>query len=103
MKHYNINDEERSIVKKLTSSRIPSIFKNEYIDYLLMIENVDFYICEVLLKGKKMSEADYNEAISDYTIIMENIDKANLDSETKVYFHNYKQAIEIMKKYYKKV
>lgn len=74
MRSYKLNNDEVKLIKKFKESRMPTIFKDIYIDFLLMVENMTFYICDLLLKGKPINDDTYTELISDFEEIIKNID-----------------------------
>ena len=47
-------DNEKELIKRFRETRIPLIFKIDKTDNILYIEHVDFDLCNMLLKGKKV-------------------------------------------------
>ena len=97
---FKINNEEKELVIKFQNMRIPSIFKTDNTDRILFVEDVSFFIVNLLLKGQKISKTLYDETIADYKRFIINTDVSNLDEYTLEYFNTCIQVIETMKKYY---
>lgn len=87
--------EERAILKKVRNSRIPSIFKTDYFDFLLTVENIN-YLAEGILNGKKI---DYDLS-EDYNAFRAAIDTNKLDESAKEYYQNLITVFTIFKKFY---
>lgn len=51
---YNLNESDNKILSFFCKLNIPSTFKEEYHRHLLFIESL-YYICELVLKNKKIS------------------------------------------------
>lgn len=90
---YNLSSEEKIILKNFKSMRIPSIFKEEYIEHMLFIELVDFDICTYLLEEKKLPDSLYKTAMSDFDFFKNAVDVKKLEKEEYLY---YKQCCEVM-------
>jgi len=107
---YKITSEERALIKYFRSLRIPAIFKFEYIDYMLFVEQIDFYVCRLLLKGKEITGEIFAEVMqgNDTTVgvgfncFVNSIDVSILDEATLEYYHNILRVVEVMRKYYEK-
>ena len=87
--------EEKAVLKKLRDSRIPSIFKTDYLDFLLTVENIN-YLAEDILNGKKI---DYDLS-KDYDALQVRVDTSKLDEGAKEYYQNLIAVLTIFKKYY---
>ena len=97
--NYKIDIEEKNIIKKFQIMRIPAIFKNDNTDRILFVEDVDFFICDSLLKGKGISDSLYNEIMIDYERFINNTDVNEFDEYALDYFNICVQIVEVMKKY----
>lgn len=97
--NYKINIEEKSIIKKFQSMRIPAIFKKDNTDRILFVEDVDSFICDSLIRGKGISDSLYNEIMIDYDRFISNTDVNSFDEYAVEYFNICVQIVEIMKKY----
>jgi hypothetical protein len=104
---YKITEIERDIIESFQRSCIPTIFKNEYMDYLLFVEDVD-WLCHLLLKGKKINSSIYNGIMigggeylhSGYNDFIDNINVEKLGEKAIKYYNELVQVVEIMKKYH---
>ena len=88
---------EIETIKKLQESRIPWAFKDEYLDFLLTVENIAWYLTEDLLSKKKIG--DWSE---DFKIVMGAIKIEDLDEDAKQYYSKLVAVMEIYNKYYGK-
>ncbi len=104
---YKISEQERLILINFRKLRIPSIFKEDYIDYMLFIEEVDFYVCETLLKKKEITTKDYEWIISDsnnghcpcFNDFLKGVKKSDLDENAKIYYDEILRVMNIFTKY----
>ena len=87
--------EEIAVLKKVRDSRIPSVFKTDYLDFLLAVENIGF-ITEGILAGKKI---DY-DLTEDYNALQAGVDLSKLDEDAKEYYNGLIAVYNIFKKYY---
>lgn len=83
---YNLNKKEKSFLEAFKNFKIPSIFKDYYIEHMLFIELLDFDICTFLLKGKEIIKGIYDEAIAGYNYFVEDIDIKKLDRDALKYY-----------------
>ena len=97
---YKITDEESFIVESFKSSRIPAIFKEDYIECMLFLELIDFDICTSLIKGEKISEEIVEMAIDGSKDYIALIDITRLDDISYNYYKQCILIIDIMKKYH---
>lgn len=107
---YKISDEERSFLKNFKNLSIPDIFKDEYFDYMLFVEEVDFYVCEMLLNEKEITAEDYEWIVSNssngycpcFNDFVKFVDTVRLDKQSQKYYDSIFQVMEIFKKFYLK-
>lgn len=97
--NYKIDIEEKNIIKKFQSMRIPAIFKSDNTDRILFVEDVSSFIGDLLLKGKGISDSLYNEIMTDYERFINNTDVSEFDVYVLEYFDTCVRIVEIMKKY----
>jgi hypothetical protein len=98
---YSIEKTEKELLKHFQKLRIPSIFKTDNTDRILFIEDVDFSICNLLLKGKVISDSIiYKETIKNCKKFYDDTDIKEFDDYALEYFNLCLQVVEIMKKYY---
>ena len=49
-----LTDNEKIVIKQFQKTSIPSVYKLDDTDNILYIEHVDFDLCNLLLKNKKI-------------------------------------------------
>lgn len=49
-----LTDNEKIVIKQFQKTSIPSVYKLDNTDNILYIEHVDFGLCNLLLKNKKI-------------------------------------------------
>jgi len=97
---YRISIDEKKIVEQFKNLRIPSIFKDDFTDRILFVEDVDFDVCTPLLKGKDIPDDFYNEMLERCDNFVAKSDDINeFDEYTLNYYNTCLQVVEIMKKY----
>jgi len=97
--NYKISNEEKKVIIQFQNLRIPSIFKTDNTGRILFIEDIDFNICNLLLKGKKITDVLYNETMENYKRFYNDTNIKEFDDYTLRYFNLCLQIVEIMKKY----
>ena len=88
--------EEKAVLKKVQDGNIPCIFKTDYLDFLLTVENIN-YLAEDILNGKKINY-DLSE---DFKALQVGVDTNKLDEDAKEYYQNLVAVFNIFKKHYK--
>ena len=108
MKKYKISDNERDIICKFQKLCIPEIFKDsdEYMNYFLFIEEVDFTVCNLLLRGKTIDQQVYDNILygekyyhCGFEHFIETINPSKLDFDSRSYYNMIVKIISIFKKY----
>ncbi len=94
---YNLNKKEKSILEEFKNSKIPEIFKDDYIEHMLFIELLDFDICSSLINNEDITISRYNEAIEGYNCFVEDIDIKKLDRDALKYYGMCKEIMLILK------
>ena len=96
MTKFKLLSNEIDMIINLKNSRIPEIFKSDYLDHLLTVENIHFYLTEDLL-SRKTIKYDLTEEFKD---LQKTITLEKLDENAKHYYSNLVSVFEIYKKYY---
>ncbi len=94
---YFLSYEEKRILETFKKTRIPAIFKEDYIEHMLFIEFLDFEICTFMLKGKRISKSMFDEAINGLNFFVGDVDKNKLDSDALTYFNLCLEVVRILK------
>lgn len=92
------NDEEFLLCFQRTS--IPPIFKTEYIDFMLFVEELDFWVCDTLIRRKTISLDLYEKTICEYDDFVKIIDIKKLDEQALIYYQECFQIVLLLKKYF---
>ncbi|MBR2339706.1 MAG: hypothetical protein IKA74_02605 [Clostridia bacterium] len=99
MRKYKVTKEERDVIKKYQNYSIPFTFKaGKFLGYMQYFEYIDFEICYILLKGKAISEKNYDFIFHNMPDEQE-IEK-QLDDYAKEFYNCYLEIKRIVKKYY---
>ena len=77
-----LTDNEKTIIKQFKNTRIPSVYKLDDTDNILYIEHVDF-LCDMLLKNKKMSIECLQNEFKEYSTFLEQLDISIYDDDAK--------------------
>lgn len=104
---YKISEQEKLILLNFKKLHIPLIFKADYINYMLFVEEVDFYVCETLLKGKEITSKIYEWIVSDsnnghcpcFNDFIKGVNKSDLDENAKMYYDEILRVMDIFTKY----
>ena len=98
MKKFQLNDEEKVIVKELKGS-IPWIFKGngEYVDYLLTVEVFHMFVTKDLLKGKAIVY-EFG-TVEDFEKLQKAVKLNELNEQDAEYYSNLVKVFEIFKAY----
>ena len=91
-------DNEKELIKRFRETRIPLIFKIDKTDNILYIEHVDFDLCNMLLKGKKVNVDCLQNEIELFANFLAQISILDFNEEEKNYF---KLLIEIVSMFIK--
>ncbi len=96
---YKISNEEKDTCIQFKKSRIPSIFKWDLTDRILFVEDVDSYVCDLLLKGKEITRVIYDDIMADYKRFCDNTDINEFDEYALNYYRQCLKVMEIFEKY----
>ena len=91
-------DNEKELIKRFRETRIPLILKIDNTDNILYAEHVDFDLCKMLLKGKKVNVDCLQNEIELFTNFLAQISILEFNEEEKKYF---KLLIEIVSMFIK--
>ena len=91
---------EKGILRAFKNLLYPSIYKTDDTDNILFIESVDFDVCPILLKGKKISKESYNEIMVSYDRFLKQVNLNTFDDYALAHYHLVVKIMEIFNKYY---
>ena len=93
-----LTDNERKIVKKFQQAKIPSVYKLDDTDNILYVEHVDFDLCCMLIKNKKVNNEYVQNEIKEYAKFLKQLDISNYDNDAKMYLMLLIEVINIFLK-----
>lgn len=96
---YKIDNVEKEILLNFKKSKIPEVFKFDYIEHMLFIELVDFEICTCILNGEKFSKDYYNSAMKDFILFKDIVETTKLNDEEMYYYEQCLRVMGIFEKY----
>lgn len=94
-----LTDNEKLIIACFKEMRIPRIFKDYYIDYLLFLESVHFDLCTSLLKQKDDIKDLLLEYKNNSDIKVKQLNVEDLDEDAIYYYKVLLMVIDIAKKH----
>ena len=97
---YRISIDEKKTVDQFQKLKIPPIFKMDVTERILFVEDVNFFVCKLLLKGKYIPNALYNEILERCDDFVTKSDINEFDDYALYYYNICLQVVEIMKRYY---
>lgn len=74
-----LTDNEKKILKKFQQAKIPSVYKLDDTDNILYVEHVDFDLCCMLLKNKKVNNEYVQNEIKAFSIFLSQLDVLTFD------------------------
>lgn len=102
MGKYKLTREEKDIVYKFRDYSIPFIFKSgKYCRCLQYFEFISFEICDILLKGRNISEEIYRIIVLEDLDYNQQIIKEELDKNSLEYYNLYLFIRDLINKYYR--
>ncbi len=102
MRKYNLTREEKDIVNKFYHYSIPFIFKSgKYCGYMQYFEFMQIEICYRLLKGKEIDEKTYKMVVYEDLDYNPQINIAELDNNSLVFYNLYLLIKNLVEKYYR--
>ena len=97
---YILSENDKEFLLCFQKTRIPPIFKTEYIDFMLFVEELDFWVSNTLLRRKIISLDLYEKTICEYDDFVKIIDIKKLDEPTLIYYRECIQVVLLLKKYF---
>lgn len=82
-----LTDNETKIVKKFQEAKIPSVYKLDNTDNILYVEHVDFDLCCMLLKNKKVNIEYVQNEINAFSIFLSQLDVLTFDRYDRDYLN----------------
>ena len=80
-----LTDNGKIVIKQFQKTSIPSVYKLDDTDNILYIEHVDFDLCNILLKNKKMNIEYVQSEFKEYAKFLEQLDISSYDNDAKKY------------------
>lgn len=90
-----LTNNEKIILKEFQQTRIPSIYKFDATDNILYVEHVDFDLCDMLLKNKKVSNEYIQNELKDFAKFLTQLDISNYDNDAKKYLNLLIEVVNI--------
>lgn len=90
-----LTNNEKKILKEFQQTRIPSIYKFDATDNILYVEHVDFDLCDMLLKNKKVSNEYIQNELKDFAKFLTQLDISNYDNDAKKYLNLLIEVVNI--------
>ncbi len=94
-----LTENEKRIIQTFQQTRIPSIYKLDNTDNILYIEHVDFDLCKMILKEKKISKEWAQCEILEYSKFLSQINIISLDAEALEHLRLVNAIISLFIKY----
>ncbi len=94
-----LTNEEKLIVRKYQSLKIPKVYKMDDTDNLLFLEDVDFDICTSLIKSKKFELSEIERIIKEYSKYLSQISIIDFDEDALYHFKMLNIVMSIFFKY----
>ena len=88
-----ITSAEKILVERFQQLTIPPIYKMDDTDNLLYVEHVNYDLCGMLLRSKKVSKEYVQNEIEEYSAFLSQSSILNFDDDEKEYF---KLLIEVV-------
>ncbi len=96
---YKLQSHEMDFVKRFKAMKYPPIYKLDNTANILFVESVDFDVCKYLLRGKNVSEDNYQTIMEEYEEYLSTIDIQAFDEYAFEHYKLLTQVMEIFKKY----
>ncbi len=90
-----LTNDEKIILKEFQQTRIPLVYKYDDTDNILYIEHVDFDLCDMLLKNKKVSKEYVQNEIKEFARFLTQLDVSNHDNNQKKYLYLLIEVVNI--------
>lgn len=95
-----LTSTELIILKEFQQTRIPSVYKFDNTDNILYVEHVDFDLCDILLKNKKVSKQYVQNEIKEFANFLAQLDVSNFDKDAKKHLYLLIEVVHIFIKSY---
>lgn len=90
-----ITDNEKKLIKEFQQAKIPSVYKLDNTDNILYVEHVDFDLCNILLKNKKVSNEYVQNELKEFAIFLTQLNINNYDKDDKKYLNLLLEVVNI--------
>ena len=87
-----LTNNEKIIIKEFRQTRIPSAHKYDDTDNILYIEHVDFDLCDILLKNKKVSNEYVQNELKEFANFL-----TQLNQQEQVQNTTNEETVEVVK------
>lgn len=94
-----LTNNEKTIIKEFQQTKIPLVYKVDDTDNISYVEHVDFDLCDMLLKNKKVSNEYVQNELNEFARFLAQLDVSNY------YYHEKKHLnllIEVVNIFIKK-
>ena len=93
-----LTDNERKLIKEFQQTKIPSVYKLDNTDNILYIEHVDFDLCKILLKNKKVSNDYIQNEFKEFANFLNQLNIYNYDEDDKKHLNLLLEVVNIFMK-----
>lgn len=90
-----LTNNEKIVIKQFQQTSIPAVYKFDDTDSILYIEHVDFDLCSMLLKNKKVGIEYVQNEIKEYAKFLKQLDISGYDNDAKMYLMLLTEVIYI--------
>ena len=90
-----LTNNEKTVIKEFRQTRIPSAYKFDDTDNILYIEHVDFDLCDMLLKNKKVSNEYVQNELKEFAKFLTQLNIKNYDNDDKKHLNLLLEVVNI--------
>ena len=90
-----LKKKKKIVIKQFQQTSIPAVYKFDDTDSILYIEHVDFDLCNMLLKNKKVGIEYVQNEIKEYANFLKQLDISGYDNDAKMYLMLLTEVINI--------
>lgn len=90
-----LTNNEKIVIKDFRQTRIPSAYKFDNTDNILYIEHVDFDLCDILMKNKKVSNDCVQNELKELAKFLTQLNIKNYDKDDKKYLNLLLEVVRI--------
>ena len=94
-----LSNNEKAIIETFQQRRIPTVYKMDTTDNILFVEHVDFDLCNMLLRNKRVNEEYLQKEIKEYAIFLSQISISNYSDYDKSYLNLLMDVVNIFLKH----